>query len=168
MEIEMEMHQVLPKDGEKRKESSTVSGTSHVRTYKPPKLKVLQVKNRLKSRRFNTKKKKFNKFVLFAPWDKASLPIRAKKVGGIASLISLCLVTPAVLPTPVFSPEREGLIEMANEEWGVNGYTSMNDLICLRSTEADTEPKDDDSSNESDVEDHVEVECRLNHDFDSF
>ncbi|MBA0733752.1 hypothetical protein Gogos_017732 [Gossypium gossypioides] len=36
-----------------------------------------------------------------------------KKSGGIASLVSPCLVTPAVLPTPIFSPSREVLGDMA-------------------------------------------------------
>eukprot|EP01018_Ginkgo_biloba_P028813 Gb_06511 [translate_table: standard] len=154
--------------GEKRKESGAVPGTSQVRTYELPKIKVLQVKNRVKGRRFYPKKKKFNKFAPCAPRNTTSFLIRAKKAGGIASLVSPCPVTPAVLPTPVFSPAREGLVEMANEEWGVNGYGSMNGLIRLRSTGADAEHKDDESSSESDVEEHVEVERRLDHDLSRF
>jgi len=39
----------------------------------------------------------------------------------VASLVSPCPVTPAVLPTPVLSPAREVLVEMAKEAWGVDG-----------------------------------------------
>ncbi|PWA86761.1 PRLI-interacting factor [Artemisia annua] len=61
----------------------------------------------------------------------------AKKAGGITSLVSPCPVTPAVLPTPIFSPSREVLVDMAKEEWGVDGYGSMKGLIRLRSNEGD-------------------------------
>eukprot|EP01018_Ginkgo_biloba_P028821 Gb_06515 [translate_table: standard] len=160
---------------EKRKESrrkandvGTGPGTSQARTYEPPRLQDLQVQNRLKARRFYPKKKKFNRFAPFAPRNTTSFLIRAKKAGGIASLVSPCPVTPAILPTPVISPAREGLIDMAKEEWGVNGYGSMKGLIRLRSPGADGEPRDDDSSSESDVEEHVEVERRLDHDLSRF
>ncbi|MBA0733753.1 hypothetical protein Gogos_017733 [Gossypium gossypioides] len=59
-----------------------------------------------------------------------------KKSGGIASLVSPCPVTPNFLPTPIFSPSREVLSDMAKEEWGVDGYGSMKELIRLRPLEA--------------------------------
>ncbi|PWA42492.1 hypothetical protein CTI12_AA544170 [Artemisia annua] len=84
----------------------------------------------LKPRRFA--KKKFTKSAPLAPRNTTSFLIRAKKSGGIASLVSPCAVTPAVLPTPVFSPSREVLGDMAKEEWGVDGYGSMKGLIRRR------------------------------------
>jgi len=62
---------------------------------------------------------------------------------------------------------------MAKEEWGVDGYGSMKGLIRLRSpgNEADVhdyEDEDDGGSSESDVEEHVEVERRLDHDLSRF
>uniref|UniRef100_A0A3Q7EC65 PRLI-interacting factor A n=1 Tax=Solanum lycopersicum TaxID=4081 RepID=A0A3Q7EC65_SOLLC len=112
--------------------------------YKPPTLNDLQQQNRLKARRFFPKKKFYhnnnnnnnnNRTAPYAPRNTSSYIIRAKKSGGIASLVSPCPVTPAVLPTPMFSPSREVLIDMAKEEWGVDGYGSMNGLIRLRSFE---------------------------------
>ncbi|MBA0759256.1 hypothetical protein Gotri_022169 [Gossypium trilobum] len=55
--------------------------------------------------------------------------------GGIASLVSPCPVTPAVLSRPIFSPSREVLGDMAKEEWGVDGYGLMKELIQLRPPE---------------------------------
>ncbi|MBA0641560.1 hypothetical protein Goklo_026098, partial [Gossypium klotzschianum] len=55
-----------------------------------------------------------------------------KKLGAIASLVSPCPVTPAVLSTPIFSPSKEVLGDMAKEEWGVDGYGLMKELIQLR------------------------------------
>ncbi|XP_043692365.1 uncharacterized protein LOC122642826 [Telopea speciosissima] len=142
--------------------------------YKPPTLHELQSQNRLKARRFYPKKK-FNRFAPFAPRNTSSFIIRAKKSGGIASLVSPCPVTPAILPTPIFSPSREVLGDMAKEEWGVDGYGSMKGLIRLRSPghEAredirDDEEEDEGGSSESDVEEHVEVERRLDHDLSRF
>ncbi|XP_008804751.1 uncharacterized protein LOC103717940 [Phoenix dactylifera] len=144
--------------------------------YKPPALKELQFQNRVKARRFYPKKK-FTRFAPFAPRNTTSFIIRAKKAGGIASLVSPCPVTPAILPTPKFSPSREGLVDMAKEEWGVDGYGSMKGLIRLRSPSCheirpagagDDEEDMDDGSSESDVEEHLEVERRLDHDLSRF
>ncbi|KAJ0802210.1 hypothetical protein HanPI659440_Chr03g0126551 [Helianthus annuus] len=61
---------------------------------------------------------------------------------------------------------------MAKEEWGVDGYGSMKGLIRLRSpgNEADAaeDEEDEGGSSESDVEEHVEVERRLDHDLSRF
>ncbi|XP_021728862.1 uncharacterized protein LOC110695936 [Chenopodium quinoa] len=144
-------------------------------SYQPPTLYELEQQNRLKARRFYHPKKKFNRMGPYAhaPRNTTSYIIRAKKSGGIASLVSPCPVTPAVLPTPVFSPSREALVDMAKEEWGVDGYGSMKGLIRLRSPghdEAvdDYDEEDDGGSSESDVEEHVEVERRLDHDLSRF
>ncbi|KAL6953594.1 hypothetical protein U1Q18_032110 [Sarracenia purpurea var. burkii] len=148
-------------------------GGGGVGGYKPPTLNELQHQNRMKARKFYTKKK-YNRFAPYAPRNTTSFIIRAKKSGGIASLISPCPVTPAVLPTPIFSPSREVLGDMAKEEWGVDGYGSMKGLIRLRSPghEADAHEDDEEEegggSSESDVEEHVEVERRLDHDLSRF
>ncbi|KAK7358026.1 hypothetical protein VNO80_17325 [Phaseolus coccineus] len=141
--------------------------------YQPPTLNELQSQNRLKARKFYPKKKFNNRFAPYAPRNTTSFIIRAKKSGGIASLVSPCPVTPAVLPTPILSPSREVLGDMAKEEWGVDGYGSMKGLIRLRSpgNEADVhdyEDEEDGGSSESDVEEHVEVERRLDHDLSRF
>lgn len=141
--------------------------------YQPPTLHELQSQNRLKARKFFPKKKFNNRFAPYAPRNTTSFIIRAKKSGGIASLVSPCPVTPAVLPTPILSPSREVLGDMAKEEWGVDGYGSMKGLIRLRSPghEADLhfdEDEEDGGSSESDVEEHVEVERRLDHDLSRF
>lgn len=143
--------------------------------YNPPTLNELQQQNRLKARRYFPKKK-FNhngRSAPFAPRNTTSFLIRAKKAGGITSLVSPCPVTPAVLPTPIFSPSREVLVDMAKEEWGVDGYGSMKGLIRLRSPGNEAEAPEDDEedeggSSESDVEEHVEVERRLDHDLSRF
>ncbi|MFS8033585.1 hypothetical protein Hanom_Chr17g01571321 [Helianthus anomalus] len=156
--------------------SSSVSGNSGGSgAYNPPTLNELQQQNRLKARRYFPKKK-FNyggRSAPYAPRNTTSFLIRAKKSGGITSLVSPCPVTPAVLPTPIFSPSREVLVDMAKEEWGVDGYGSMKGLIRLRSPgiEADAaedEEEDEGGSSESDVEEHVEVERRLDHDLSRF
>ncbi|KAJ0510987.1 hypothetical protein HanIR_Chr11g0546891 [Helianthus annuus] len=156
--------------------SSSVSGNSGGSgAYNPPTLNELQQQNRLKARRYFPKKK-FNhggRSAPYAPRNTTSFLIRAKKSGGITSLVSPCPVTPAVLPTPIFSPSREVLVDMAKEEWGVDGYGSMKGLIRLRSpgNEADAaedEEEDEGGSSESDVEEHVEVERRLDHDLSRF
>ncbi|CAM8964259.1 unnamed protein product [Rhodiola kirilowii] len=139
--------------------------------YQPPTLMELQSQNRTKARKYYHPKKQFNnRFVPYAPRNTSSFIIRAKKSGGIASLVSPCPVTPAVLPTPVFSPSREVLGDIAKEEWGVDGYGSMKGLIRLRSPGNDPDDDDDDvdGSSDSDVEEHVEVERRLDHDLSRF
>ncbi|CAL0300449.1 unnamed protein product [Lupinus luteus] len=146
-----------------------------VGSYQPPTLHELQSQNRLKARKFYPKKKFNNRFAPYAPRNTTSFLIRAKKSGGIASLVSPCPVTPAVLPTPILSPSREVLGDMAKEEWGVDGYGSMKGLIRLRSPGHEADGHDDDEeedggggSSESDVEEHVEVERRLDHDLSRF
>ncbi|EES06080.1 uncharacterized protein LOC8066455 [Sorghum bicolor] len=162
--------------------------------YQPPALGDLQVQNRAKARRWfknnnngggggnpnpNQTRKYFfpknknNKAA--APRNTTSFIIRAKRAGGIASLVSPCPVTPAVLPTPRLSPSREGLADMAQAQWGVDGYGSMKGLIRLRSSPQPANPNaaasdDDDEGNSSgsDVEEHVEVERRLDHDLSRF
>nr|GLL31705.1 uncharacterized protein LOC109160243 isoform X2 [Ipomoea trifida] len=148
--------------------------------YQPPTLNELQQQNRLKARRFFPKKKfhnfnnnSNNRDAPFAPRNTTSFIIRAKKSGGIASLVSPYPVTPAVLPTPNFSPSREVVVDMAKEEWGLDGYGSMKGLIRLRSPGQELEPHEDEDeedgeSSESDVEEHVEVERRLDHDLSRF
>lgn len=163
-------------------------GNLNFNSYQPPTLNELQHQNRLKTRNFYSKKK-FNKNMNmstnnnnnfnngrsapFAPRNTTSFIIRAKKSGGIASLVSPSPMTPAVLPTPIFSPSREVLVDMAKEEWGVDGYGSMKGLIRLRSPGHEMEGHDDEEedeggSSESDVEEHVEVERRLDHDLSRF
>lgn len=139
--------------------------------YKPPTLQELQSQNRLKARRFYHPKKKFNnRSAPYAPRNTTSFIIRAKKAGGIASLVSPCPVTPAVLPTPVLSPSTEVLGDMAKEEWGVDGYGTMNGLIRLRDEAEVNEEEEEEGggSSDSDVEEHVEVERRLDHDLSRF
>ncbi|CDP11097.1 unnamed protein product [Coffea canephora] len=148
--------------------------------YQPPNLKDLQHQNRVKARKFfpkkyynyNNNKNSYNRGK-FAPRNTTSYIIRAKKSGGIAELVSPCPVTPAVLPTPIFSPSREVLVDMAKEEWGVDGYGSMKGLIRLRSPGHEgegheEEEEEEGGSSESDVEEHVEVERRLDHDLSRF
>ncbi|XP_019150175.1 PREDICTED: uncharacterized protein LOC109146982 [Ipomoea nil] len=62
---------------------------------------------------------------------------------------------------------------MAKEEWGLDGYGSMKGLIRLRSPGEELEPhehedEEDGESSESDVEEHVEIERRLDHDLSCF
>ena len=150
--------------------TASMSGPASGGGYKPPTLHDLQSQNRLKTRKFYPKKKYNNRFAPYAPRNTTSFIIRAKKSGGIASLVSPCPVTPAVLPTPIFSPSREVLGDMAKEEWGVDGYGSMKGLIRLRSpgNEDEEEEEGGGGSSESDVEEHVEVERRLDHDLSRF
>ncbi|KAL3645088.1 hypothetical protein CASFOL_010268 [Castilleja foliolosa] len=166
-------------------------GNLSFNSYQPPTLNDLQHQNRMKTRKFFPKKK-FNKnntmnmnmnmnmitnnhnfnnsrSAPYAPRNTTSFIIRAKKSGGIASLISPSPMTPAVLPTPIFSPSREDLVDMAKEEWGVDGYGSMKGLIRLRSPGHEMEDEEDEGgSSGSDVEEHVEVERRLDHDLSRF
>ncbi|KAM0000484.1 hypothetical protein Hdeb2414_s0426g00891171 [Helianthus debilis subsp. tardiflorus] len=78
-----------------------------------------------------------------------------QKSGGITSLVSPCPVTLAVLLTPI---------------WGVDRYGSMKGLIRLRSpgneVDATEDEEDKGGSTESDVEEHVEAERRLDYDID--
>ncbi|KAL5539805.1 hypothetical protein UlMin_044299 [Ulmus minor] len=150
--------------------NASMSGPTSSGGYKPPTLHELQSQNRLKARKFYPKKKFNNRFAPYAPRNTTSFIIRAKKSGGIASLVSPCPVTPAVLPTPIFSPSREVLGDMAKEEWGVDGYGSMKGLIRLRSpgNEDEEDEEGGGGSSESDVEEHVEVERRLDHDLSRF
>lgn len=133
--------------------------------------------NRLNNQK-NFEKKKFNKssssrFAPYAPRNTSSFIMRAKKSGGIASSVSPSPVsTPWVLPTPMFSPSRQVLVDMAEEEWGVDGYGSMKGLIRLRSPPANAVLEDDEGgsiSSDLDVEEqHLEVERRLDNDLSRF
>ncbi|XP_039163571.1 uncharacterized protein LOC120290894 [Eucalyptus grandis] len=145
--------------------------------YQPPALTDLQFQNRLKSRKYYPKKKFNNRFAPYAPRNTTSFIIRAKKSGGIASMVSPCPVTPAVLPTPIFSPSREVLVDMAKEEWGVDGYGSMKGLIRLRNEvenrdneeEEDENEEENNGSSESDVEEEKDsVMSRLDHEMNRF
>ncbi|KAI3414750.1 uncharacterized protein J3R85_015924 [Psidium guajava] len=135
----------------------------------------------MKARKFYPKKKFNNRFAPYAPRNTSSFIMRAKKSGGIASLVSPCPVTPAVLPTPTFSPTAEVLGDMAKEEWGVDGYGSMKGLIRLRNEAEfreqeeeeeegdDNEEDDNDGSSESDVEEEKNnVLSRLDHEMSRF
>ncbi|KAF8041029.1 hypothetical protein BT93_B3066 [Corymbia citriodora subsp. variegata] len=149
-------------------------------SYNPPSLNELQNQNHLKARKFYPKKKFNNRFAPYAPRNTSSFIMRAKKSGGIASLVSPSPVTPAVLPTPTFSPTTEVLGDMAKEEWGVDGYGSMKGLIRLRNEAGfrehedeeegeDHEEDDNDGSSESDVEEEKNsVLSRLDHETSRF
>uniref|UniRef100_A0A1D1Z0X4 Early endosome antigen 1 n=1 Tax=Anthurium amnicola TaxID=1678845 RepID=A0A1D1Z0X4_9ARAE len=160
------------KAGEKRKNAAAaVAGAAS--GQKPPALGEVQPQNRGKPFFRFYPRRKPARFAPFAPRNTTSFIIRAKKAGGIASLVSPCPVTPAILPTPKFSPSREHLVDMAKEEWGVDGYGSMKGLIRLRSPTAnemrgDEEDDMEEGSSESEVEEHVEVERRLDHDLSRF
>ncbi|XP_038901480.1 uncharacterized protein LOC120088333 [Benincasa hispida] len=152
----------------------SVTAPNNAGWYRPPNLHELQSQNRNKARKFYSKKKFNNRFAPYAPRNTSSFIIRAKKSGGIASLVSPCPVTPAVLPTPMFSPSREALGDMAREEWGVDGYGSMKGLIRLRGSENKAEVQEEEEeegsggSSDSDDEEHLEVERRLDHDLSRF
>ncbi|KAH9740861.1 hypothetical protein KPL70_002400 [Citrus sinensis] len=115
----------------RNKQMGMGAGQGSAQGYNPPALHELQSQNRQKTRKFYPNKKKFNnnnnRFAPYAPRNTTSFIIRAKKSGGIASLVSPCPVTPAVLPTPIFSPSREVLGDMAKEEWGVDGCVGVED-----------------------------------------
>ncbi|CAF2124920.1 unnamed protein product [Brassica napus] len=131
--------------------------------YKPRALNKLQSKNR----KLYLKNKYGNRYVPYAPRNTSSFIIRSKKSGGIADSVSPSLVTPSVLPSPVFSPSVEVLGNMVKEEWGVDVYGSMEGLVRLRSDGIhELEPFDEDEggSCKSDVEEHAEVETRLDKD----
>ncbi|CAL9125726.1 unnamed protein product [Musa textilis] len=146
------------------------SGGGGVFGYLPPTLHELQYQNRVKARRFFPKKK-FARSAPSAPRNTTSFIIRAKKSGGIAPLVSPCPVTPAVLSTPNFSPTRDDLADMVKEEWGVDGYGSMDGLIRLRSPNGSGRGGKDETeegSSESDVDEHLDVERRLDQDVSRF
>lgn len=154
-----------------------MSGGAGGKGYQPPALSDLQFQNRLKSKKYYPKKKFNNRFAPYAPRNTTSFIIRAKKSGGIASMVSPCPVTPAVLPTPIFSPSREVLVDMAKEEWGVDGYGSMKGLIRLRNEveirdneeEEDENEEENNGSSESDVEEEKDsVMSRLDHEMNRF
>ncbi|XP_057774744.1 uncharacterized protein LOC130993724 [Salvia miltiorrhiza] len=155
------------------------SGNPNFRNYNPPTLNELQHQNWLKTRKTFTKKKSNKSMSMnmagnggrsapFAPRNTTSFLIRAKRSGGIAPVVSPFPVTPSVLPTPILSPSTEVLGNMAKEEWGVDGYGSMKGLIRLRSIGHEDEEEDEGGSSESDMEEHVEVERRLDHDLSRF
>uniref|UniRef100_A0ACD5XR28 Uncharacterized protein n=1 Tax=Avena sativa TaxID=4498 RepID=A0ACD5XR28_AVESA len=176
---------LVPNRGWKRKNPNPNSSAP----YQPPAVGDLQVQNRAKARRWfkpnnnsssnpnNTNPNRrpfFHKPKAKAPRNTSSFIIRSKRAGGIAPLVSPCPVTPAVLPTPVISPARdEGLLSdvVAQQQWGVDGYGSMKGLIRLRPANPPPgaeEDEDENSSGGSDVEEHVEVERRLDHDLSRF
>lgn len=161
------------KAADKRKKAAAAAAA-----YQPPALTELQRQNRVKARRFYPKKKHMAREAApTAPRNTTSFIIRAKKAGGIPSLVSPCPVTPAILPTPKFSPSREGLVDMVKEEWGVDGYGSMKGLIRLRPgggadeiyEDAEEGSSETDADSDGDVEEqHLEVERRLDHDLSRF
>ncbi|XP_030458551.1 uncharacterized protein LOC115679123 [Syzygium oleosum] len=160
--------------------NAVMAGAVGAGSYQPPSLNELQSQNHLKARKFYPKKKFNNRFAPYAPRNTSSYIMRAKKSGGIASLVSPSPVTPAVLPTPRFSPTTEVLGDMAKEEWGVDGYGSMKGLIRLRNEAGfreheeeeegeDHEEDDNDGSSESDVEEEKNsVLSRLDHETSRF
>lgn len=160
--------------------NAVMAGAIGAGIYKPPSLNELQNQNYMKARKFYPKKKFNNRFAPFAPRNTSSFIMRAKKSGGIASLVSPSPVTPAVLPTPTFSPTTEVLGDTAKEEWGVDGYGSMKGLIRLRNEAGfrehedeeegeDHEEDDNDGSSDSDVEEEKNsVLSRLDHEMSRF
>lgn len=160
--------------------NAVMTGAAGAGSYKPPSLNELRSQNHLKARKFYPKKKFNNRFAPYAPRNTSSFIMRAKKSGGIASLVSPSPVTPAVLPTPTFSPTTEVLGDMAKEEWGVDGYGSMKGLIRLRNEAEfreheeeeegdDNEEDDNEGSSESDVEEEKNnVLSRLDHEMSRF
>ncbi|KAL1567508.1 hypothetical protein AAHA92_02981 [Salvia divinorum] len=127
-------------------------GNLNFRNYKPPTLNELQHQNRLRTRK-TFPKKKFNKNMTLNGeekwWD---------STGGFSiSSDPVCVA---------LSPSTEVLGNMAKEEWGVDGYGSMKGLIRLRSLMHEEEDEGD--SSESDVEERVEMERRLDHDLSRF
>ncbi|XP_058765370.1 uncharacterized protein LOC131638842 [Vicia villosa] len=119
-----------------------------------------------KFRRFDFPKRRFTSGGRFypplAPRNTTSFIIRAKKSGGIASLVSPCATTPAILTTPMLSPSTEVVGEMAKEKWGVDGYGTMKGLIRVRSVKENFE------EDEYNGGEHLEVEKRLNTDLRRF
>ncbi|XP_058758622.1 uncharacterized protein LOC131631867 [Vicia villosa] len=121
-----------------------------------------------KVRRFHFPKRRFTSgrriSTPFAPHNTTSFIIRSKKSGGIASLVSPCATTPRILTTPTLSPLTEVVVEMAKENWGVDGYGTMKGLIRVRSRKEDSDKTE---NNGSDSE-HLEVEKKLKSDLRRF
>ena len=129
----------------------------------------LKPQNRSKSRKKFCPKKKFRtRSAPYAPRNTTSFIIRAKKAGGIASVVSPSPLTPAVLPTPVLTPSTEDLGDKAKEKWGVDGYGTMKGLIRLRDEFQANDDEEGGGSSISDAEEHVEMERRLDHDLSRF
>ncbi|XP_027343687.1 uncharacterized protein LOC113856171 [Abrus precatorius] len=119
-----------------------------------------------KGRRFHHPKRKYGDERLdvpLAPHNTTTFLIRAKKSGGIA-LVSPCPMTPAITPTML--PAGELVVEMAKEQWVVDGYGSMKGLIRLRHEKNDSGENSGEDS--GDVSDSVAVEKRLDHDLSRF
>lgn len=78
-----------------------------------------------------------------APRNTTSYIIQSKCMQGVAPVVTPSPITPAVLPTPGLSPLPRYKEQFADEvnEWGVNGYGSMNGLIRVR-----TDVKEDSES----------------------
>ncbi|KAJ6841840.1 von Willebrand factor A domain-containing protein-like [Iris pallida] len=109
----------------RKKAAASAAGVADASSagYKPP-APTSQFQNRIKARRFYHPKNNNNKFTRFAPYaprNTTSFIIRAKKSGGITSLVSPCPVTPAILPTPKFSPSREGSSTWPRRSGGSTG-----------------------------------------------
>ncbi|KAK4740793.1 hypothetical protein SAY87_024381 [Trapa incisa] len=124
------------RQGSRRAQSSmpdnaSLTGNAAVGGYKAPTRRELQRQSHLQSRRFNGEENFNYRFAPYAPRNTSSFIMRAKKSGGIASLLSPCSATPSISPTLVFSPSTESLGDMA-KEWSVDGYGSMKGLIRLR------------------------------------
>ncbi|KAJ7547715.1 hypothetical protein O6H91_08G100600 [Diphasiastrum complanatum] len=136
--------------------------------YEPPRLNELRRQNRLKTRKFFSVKRR----APHAPRNTTSFIIRAKKEGGIASLVSPIPATPAILTTPAMSPApryREGLVDEVNKEWGVDGYGSMNGLIRLRQQgEYTRDDSESDSDMDQDPQSVQQLEQRLDQDVSRF
>lgn len=152
----------LPSKNPNFKNRTSTNPNYYTKTHRDDPLGVTNIYKYPNSRR---KKNTGVRFMPYAPRNTTSFLIRAKKSGGIAFPVSPCPVTPAVLPTPEFSPAREVVVDTAKEEWGVNGYGTMSGLIRLREMGRNSEEGDRGcGSSESDVE----VERRLDHDLSRF
>lgn len=150
----------LPTKNPNFKNCTSTNPNYYTKTHRNDPLSVTNINKYPNSRRKN---KSGRRFVPYAPRNTTSFLIRAKKSGGIA--FPSTPVTPAVLPTPEFSPAREVVVDTAKEEWGVNGYGTMSGLIRLRELGRNGEEGDRGcGSSESDVE----VERRLDHDLSRF
>ena len=141
--------------------------------YEPPRLTQLQQQNRLKTKRYFPRKVRGMPVLPRAPRNTSSFIMRAKRPGGLASLVSP--VTPAILPTPVLSPApryREGLVDQVNKEWGVDGYGSMNGLIRLREDGDRDDCGTGESESEFEQDSHAEsvqqLEERIDHGLSRF
>lgn len=96
-----------------------------------------------------------------APRNTTSYIIRSKSMGdAIAPVVTPSPFTPAVLPTPGPLPRYKDQFTEEAEEWGVNGYGSMNGLIRMKATnmedgalvadEEDDEAEEDDGDDKND------------------